>query len=108
MWEDPEIVDLKDCRYDAAVVLESETAAKTFRPSGAVGRYDFPEMQVAEVVVSGDIALEQRAIDWVFGTWLPLSGFEPDSQPVFESWAGRPFAHGFEHFELGLQLPVTK
>ncbi len=34
--------------------------------------------------------------------------FEPDDQPALEAWAGRPFAHGFEHFELSCQLPVKK
>ncbi len=78
------------------------------RPEGEVGRFEFPAMRVAEVAVSGDIKLEQRALDWLFGTWLPQSGFEPDDQPAFEAWTGRPFAHGFEHFELSCQLPVKK
>ncbi|MEM8998568.1 MAG: GyrI-like domain-containing protein, partial [Acidobacteriota bacterium] len=100
MWEDPEIVALKDCRYDAAVVVEAVV------PEGEVGRFEFPAMRVAEVPISGDIHLEQRAIDWIYGTWLPESGLEPADQPFFEAWVGRPFAHGVEHFELSLQLPV--
>ena len=104
MWEDPEIVALKDCRYDVAVQLN--VCGTDFRPEGEVGRYEFPAMRVAEVSISGDIQLEQRAIDWLFGTWLPRSGFEPDSQPAFEAWRGRPFEHGFEHFELNCQLPI--
>jgi AraC family transcriptional regulator len=63
-------------------------------------------MCVAEVVVSGDIALEARAIDWLYKTWLPGSGYVPDHQPAFEAWIGRPFAHGNEHFELACQLPI--
>ncbi len=102
MWEDPEIVALKDCRYDVAVVVDD------VRPEGEVGRFEFPAMRVAEVVLSGDIELGQRALDWIFGTWLPQSGFEPDDQPAFEAWTGRPFAHGFEHFEFSCQLPVKK
>jgi len=31
-------------------------------------------MRVAEVVVRGGIDVEQRAIDWLFRTWLPRSG----------------------------------
>jgi len=105
MWEDPEIVALSDCRYDVAVEVE--------RPEqlvfdGEVGRFEFPAMRVAEVAVRGGIDLEQRAIDWVFKTWLPSSGFVPDDQPAFEAWHGRPFAHGFEHFELAMQLPVVR
>jgi AraC family transcriptional regulator len=106
MWEDPEIVALKDCRYDVAVVVEDGRA--DFRPEGEVGRFEFPAMRVAEVALSGDIQLVQRAIDWLFGTWLPRSGFEPDAQPAFEVWNGRPFSHGTEHFEISCQLPIKK
>jgi len=100
MWEDPEIVALEDCRYDVAVVVPD------VQVEGEVGRFHFPAMRVAEVSISGDIELEQRAIDWLFGTWLPQSGLEPDDQPAFEAWDGRPFAHGFEHIELRCHLPV--
>ena len=96
----PEIVALEDCRYDVALVVDD------VEPAGEIGRFEFPPMRVAEVVLSGDIELEQRAIDWLFKTWLPQSGFVPDDQPAFEAWIGRPFAHGFEHFEIACQLPV--
>ncbi len=100
MWDEPEIVALADCRYDVALVVGDVV------PAGEIGRFDFPPMRVAEVAVSGDIALEARAIDWLYKTWLPTSGYVPDDQPAFEAWAGRPFAHGNEHFELACQLPV--
>ena len=57
-------------------------------------------------VLSGGVELQMRAIDWLYKTWLPRSGFVPDDQPAFEAWIGRPFAHGFEHFEIACQLPV--
>lgn len=100
MWDEPEIVALGDCRYDVALVVDD------IEPEGEVGRFDFPPMRVAEVVLSGDIALEARAIDWLYKTWLPRSGYIPDNQPSFEAWIGRPFAHGNEHFEIACQLPI--
>lgn len=100
MWEDPEIVALKDCRYDVAVVVDD------VKPEGEVGRFEFPAMRVAELSLKGNIELVQRALDWIFGTWLPRSGFEPAEQPAFESWHGRPFAHGLEHFEVSCLLPI--
>ncbi len=102
MWEDPEIVAMEDCRYDVALVVDE------VQPNGAVGRFEFPPMRVVEVEIRGDIALEQRAIDWMFGTWLPQSGYEPDAQPAFEAWVGRPFAHGYEEFAIRCQLPIKK
>ena len=49
-----------------------------------------------------------RALDWLFGTWLPASGYVPTEQPCFEAWISRPFAHGTEHFELRVQIPVER
>jgi AraC family transcriptional regulator len=100
MWEEPEIVALRDCRYDVALVVDDVV------PAGEIGRFEFPPMRVAEVVVSGSIEREVRAFDWLYEVWLPRSGFVPDDQPAFEAWIGRPFAHGNEHFTLACQLPV--
>ena len=102
MWEDPEIVALKDCRYDAGLEVDE------FKPTGEIGRIDFPPMTVAEIEIRGGIDLELRALDWLFRTWLPQSGYLPAEQPCFESLIGRPYAHGSEYFELFGQLPVTK
>jgi AraC family transcriptional regulator len=102
MWEEPEIVELAKCRYDVAVVVDHG-----FAPEGEIGRFRFPPMRVAEVVIRGDISLETRAIDWLYKSWLPTSGYVPADQPAFEAWIGRPFAHGDAYFELACQLPVV-
>jgi AraC family transcriptional regulator len=101
-WENPELVPLEHCRYHAAV------EAERFTPSGEVGRFRFPAMTVAQVELRGSIDLELRALRWLFGVWLPVSGYVPDDHPCFEAWIGRPFAHGMEHFELYAQLPVRR
>ena len=100
MWEDPEIVAHEDCRYDVAVEVDH------ILRDGEVGRFEFPPMLVAQIEIRGGIDLEMRALDWLYKTWLPSSGYAPEDQPCFEAWIGRPFAHGFEHFELFIQLPV--
>ncbi len=103
MWDDPDITAPERCRYDVGVEVPPGFAAE-----GEAGRLVFPAMQVAELEICGGLALEMRALDWLFGTWLPASGFVPTDQPCFEAWNGRPFAHGGEHFELRLQLPVAR
>ena len=101
-WDNPEITSLEDCQYHVAV------EAERFVASGEVGRFRFPAMIVAQVEVRGGIDLELRALQWLYGTWLPRSGYVPDDQPGFEAWIGRPFAHGTEHFELYAQLPIKR
>ena len=103
-WDDPEIVPHEKGRYDVGLEVPPSVV-----PGGGIGRIDFPAMQVAEVEIRGGINLEMRALDWLLGTWLPASGYVPaERQPCFETWIGRPFAHGTEHFELLAQSPVER
>jgi AraC family transcriptional regulator len=101
-WEDPDITPLAQCRYDIAVEVDD------VRAQGEIGRLALPAMLVAEVELAGDVALELRALDWLFTTWLPRSGRVPADQPCFEAFVGRPFAHGYEHFELAVHLPLAR
>lgn len=101
-WDNPEIASLEDCQYHIAV------EAERFIQKGEIGRFRFPPMVISQVELRGGIDLELRALQWLFGTWLPRSGYVPDDQPCFEAFIGRPFAHGTEHFELHAQLPVKQ
>jgi len=101
-WENPELVALDRCRYYVAV------EAGRFTPAGEVGRFTFPPMTVAQVEVRGGVDLELRALQWLFGSWLPRSRYVPDDHPCFEAWIGRPLAHGLEYFELHAQVPIRR
>lgn len=100
-FEDPHITPLENCQYSVAVQVE-----KQFVPAGEIGLYHFPAMLVAEIEMKGGIELELRLLQWLYGSWLPRSNYVPADQPCFEAWIGKPFEHGFEHFELAIQLPI--
>jgi AraC family transcriptional regulator len=103
MWEDPEIVELDKCFYHVAVEVPID-----FQTSDQfVNLMDFPALRLAEVEVNGSLDVEQRALDWLYRTWLPRSRYVPDHQPCFEAWNGLPFAHGDSHFELWVQLAIV-
>lgn len=100
-WDDPEIVPLDNCRYDVGLEVPELVAI-----DGGVSVTAFDSMKVAELEIKGPIDLEVRALDWLFATWLPTSVYAPAHQPAFEAWNGLPFAHGTDHFELRIHLPV--
>lgn len=100
-FENPKVTALEDCRYFVAVEVEQR-----FEPTDEVGKYQFPEMLVAEVAMKGDIYREIRLFQWLYGSWLPRSKYVPADQPSFEVWNGRPFEHGLQHFELSIHLPI--
>jgi AraC family transcriptional regulator len=101
-WENPELTNLADCRYYVSV------EAGKFTPRGEIGRFRFPAMTVAQVEIKGGIDLELRALQWLYGAWLPRSGYVPDDHPCFEAWIGQPLAHGMEHFEINIQIPIKR
>ena len=101
-WDDPDIVPLDKCRYDIGLEISSDVEV-----GDAVSTTRFPAMLVAEVPMAGGVELELRALDWIYTTWLPTSGFVPDHQPGFEAFDGRPFEHGETHFELRIHIPVV-
>lgn len=107
-WENPEVTDLADCRYFVAVVLPAHHDDRSLAhlARGEVGLHRFPRITVAQITLDGTIDLELRALQWLYGSWLPRSRFVPDDHPCFESWIGLPFAHGTERFTLRIQLPV--
>lgn len=105
MWDDPEVVAPEHCRYDLGVEVPDDADVAT---GGVVGRLELPPMLVAEVPIRGGVDLELRALDWLFRTWLPQSGHVPATQPLFEAFDGRPFAHGDQYFELRAQMPVER
>ena len=94
---------MEKCRYDVALEVSQATRAE-----GEVSINTFPPCLLAEIEIAGTIELELRALDWLYRTWLPSSRYAPAHQPGFEAWNGRPFAHGMEHFELRIQLPVVR
>ena len=101
-WDNPEITSLEDCRYHVAV------EAERFTPEGRSRPVQVPADGRGEVEIRGGIDLEPRALQWLYGSWLPRSGYVPDDHPCFEAWIGRPFAHGTEYFELHVQLPIRR
>src|SRR5262245_24381611 len=101
-WDNPEITALDDCRYYVAVEVPSFTA------KGEIGQFRFPPMIVAEIEIRGGLDLELRALQWLYGNWLPRSGYVPDDHPGFEAWIGPPFAHGNAYFEIQIQLPIRR
>jgi AraC family transcriptional regulator len=101
-WDTPDVVPLERCRYDVGLVVPEGAVV-----GGGVSVVRFPPMTVAEVAMVGSFDLETRAVDWLYGTWLPRSGYAPAHQPMFEAWDGEPLAHGMTEFHLRLHLAVS-
>jgi len=102
-WDSPDVVAPERCRYDVGLVVPESTIVR-----GGPSVVRFPAMTVAEVAIKGSLELETRVVDWLYGTWLPRSGYTPAHHPMFEAWDGEPFAHGMTEFHLRVHLAVSR
>jgi AraC family transcriptional regulator len=83
--DNPDITPKDKCRYYACLAVneraepQGEVGIMTIRPGKyAVGRF------------SGGGDVFKWAYDYMYGTWLPRSGWQPDDAPCFESYIGEP------------------
>ncbi len=105
-WDHPDFVPAEQCDYNLGVVLGA-TSGPIEPPLSAL---ELPSMTVARLDLRASgidelVAMEMRALDWLYEQWLPTSGFEPTNHPTFEVWDADP-THSAEN--LTLHLPVTR
>ena len=69
----PRSSPLEKCRYDVGLEVPGDTMADD------TVRRRVRRCLVAEVEIDGTIEVELRALQWLYGTWLPQSGYVPAS-----------------------------
>ncbi len=84
-YDDPESVATSALRSDACMTLSAGAV-----PDGALELIEQPACRCAIVRHRGPYAELERAYRWLFRTWLPQSGEEPDDQPCFEIYLNDP------------------
>jgi AraC family transcriptional regulator len=100
--DDPEVTPLRLCRFDLCLRVPGDWLAE-----GDVSVRDFPECQVAAVRCSGDLTLEDRAIQFLFRYWLPRSRYQPANLPAMEIYRRQPVELGWETFDMDCAVPVV-
>ncbi|MBI9101182.1 MAG: AraC family transcriptional regulator [Spirochaetales bacterium] len=75
----PEIT--RDDQLRISICLPVE---KDVRGDGKIGRMEIPGGKYALIDFQLGLDEYQKAWDWVYCDWLPYSGYQPDSRPVFE------------------------
>jgi len=99
--DNPDITPRDKCRYYACVEVSAEA-----RPEGEVGIMETHAGRYAVARFKGKSDVFKRAYDFMFGQWLPRSGFQPDDHPCFEMYRGEPESRKEPTFEFDLYLPV--
>ncbi len=86
--DNPEITDEAKLRVSVSISVPVDTAV-----DGEIGKMVLPagKYALARFELSSDEY--QEAWDWVYRTWLPESGYQPDDRPCFEMYHNDPKTH---------------
>lgn len=79
--DDPETVDAEKLRVSCGIAVPAGTEV-----SGEVGSMTIPAGKYAEARFNVDATQFGGAWNWVYGVWLPDSGYQPDDRPCFEKY----------------------
>ncbi|MEZ4712708.1 MAG: GyrI-like domain-containing protein [Caldilineaceae bacterium] len=100
--DDPEITPLNLCRFDWCLSVPADWQAE-----GEVNMSDLPACQVATVRCRGDLAQEDRVLQFLFRYWLPRSRYQPANLPAMEIYRRHPAELGWEQFDMDCAIPIV-
>lgn len=81
--DNPEITDEEKLRVSVCLGVPEETEV-----GGEIGKMTIPGGKYVFARFEVDATQFGQAWDWVFSTWLPSSGYQPDDRPAFELYHG--------------------
>ncbi len=99
--DNPEITDENKLRVSVCITVPAHT-----KVDGEIGKMEIPAGKYAFVRFEIGAHEFQDAWDWVYGSWLPESGFQPDDGPCFELYQNDKDSHAEGKFIVDICLPV--
>jgi AraC family transcriptional regulator len=99
--DSPEITDEAKLRTSVCITIPEETQV-----DGEVGKMKIEEGQYALGHFEIDADQYEEAWNFMYGHWLPDSGFQPDDRPAFEMCLNNPDEHPEKKHEINICVPV--
>jgi AraC family transcriptional regulator len=99
--DNPDITPKDRCRYYACVTVSEEA-----EPEGEVGIMNTHGGTFAVARFKGKRDVFKKAYDYMYGAWLPQSGYQPDDYPGYEVYLGEPDSSKDPVFEFELYVPL--
>lgn len=100
--DDPGVTPKHKCRYYACIAIGGDAKAQ-----GEVGVMAIPAGSYAVARFQGKKDnIFKDAYDYMFGAWLPKSGYQPEDSFAFEQYLTTPEDHPKGYFVFDLHIPV--
>ncbi|MFP4015322.1 MAG: GyrI-like domain-containing protein [Chitinispirillaceae bacterium] len=100
-YDDPDISDESRLKVDVCITVPRDTSV-----DGEVGKLSIPAGKYALAHFEIDADEYEKAWSYVFGQWLPKSGFQPDDRPTFELYRNNPEEHPQKKHIVDICVPV--
>lgn len=100
--DDPDVTPPEQCRYDVCMTVPAATKV----PAHLSVR-TLPACRIAAIHCVGDIALVDRAWQYLYQHWLPYSSFLPDNIPAMEIYVRAPEEIGWETFDIDCAIAIV-
>lgn len=83
--DDPNITGEEKLRMSICITVKPDT-----KVDGEIGKMEIDAAKYAVARFELTETEFQQAWDWVYGQWLPSSGYQPDDKPCFEMYPEEP------------------
>lgn len=102
-YDDPDVTEVDRLRSDAGVTLPA-AAAET----GELLKGTVPGGLYATALHRGSYEGLRGCANWLYGTWLPVSGYEADDRPCAEVYLNDPDDTAPDDLLTELRMPVRR
>lgn len=99
--DNPEITEESKLRISVCITVPADT-----KVDGEIGKMTIPGGKYAFARFRLGKTGYQEAWTWVYGEWLPGSGYAPDDRPCYEQYYGGPSDSGDGLMDLDIVVPV--
>jgi AraC family transcriptional regulator len=83
--DDPNVALSDKLRMSLCITIPPETNV-----DGEIGKMEIEAAKYAIARFELTVLDFQKAWDWIYGQWLPNSGYQPDAKPYFETYPEEP------------------
>lgn len=102
-YDNPEITDHSKLRLDVCINIPKDTKIEG---NTAIGKSNIPAGKYASAVFEISVEEYKDAWDFMYGEWLPQSGFQPEDKPCFEVYHNDPSTHPQQKHIVEIRIPV--
>jgi AraC family transcriptional regulator len=99
--DDADLTPVEKVRFDWGVAIPDDWSVNT-----DVSERRLPDARLASVHTQGDLALMDRAWQYLWSYWLPNSRYQPANLPALEICCKPPSVTGWDAYDIRCAIPV--